>query len=455
MTRVLLVGDAGRPTGFERVVRAVGTGLQESGRYEVTVRGLGLRTGDQLKVDKYPFEVKPASDDAQDLLGVKQFAEWVEEDRPDVVLFVQDIWNQLHYLVRSPVEVPKIGYYPIDTPNLKWSFALAAAALDEAIPYTRFGANETALGMRDAVDLIDASRETYGIPKTAKVSRLEFPRDGHFLPVSMERLAKGQNLSGYAPIAHGGQPEKFYPQDKPLSRKALGLPEDAFIVLSVNTNQFRKRQDITIRAFAKLKERVPNAMLVLHCAGGNERSGWDLAQLARLYGVQESVLCTHWMLPELTEAQLRTLYTSADVHVNNGGGEGWGLSTHESALCGIAQVVPNWSATGEVWDGAAMLLPVRQYRFEPQFLNTAHACVEPDDLAGFLIYLAQNPTVLKAQGELARARALQLPTWKQVGDSFVERVDQVLQRPALTPMTLDEVIEAREGVLDSPLRGII
>lgn len=458
MQRVLLVGDAGRPTGFERVVRAIGNALHETGRYEVIVRGVGLTEESVSKVPPYPYPVKPTVGKGGDVLGVKNVPTWLEEDKPDLIVLVQDIWNQLNYLAHLPSGIPKLGYFPIDTPNLKWSFAIAAAALDDAVPYTTFGAQETAAGVRDALDIINARKELYGLPDDAKVARIEFPRDGNYLTMRMDRLAELQNVENYKPIQHGSEPHIFYPMDKKEARKALfgdALPADAFVVMSVNTNQFRKRQDLTIRAFAKVAREVPNAFLVLH-ATGNDQGGWDLAQLARLYGVEDRVICTHWMMPELSEETLRTLYNTADVHINNGGGEGWGLTTHESALCGVAQVVPDWSATKELWSGDAVMLPVRDYRFETRFMNTAHAVISADDIAHRLIYLANNPEARQGCADACRNRALQFPTWEQVGKEFVKRVDALAEKNQnLTPMTLAEAIAARKGDVKSALWQIL
>lgn len=458
MKKVLLVCDAGRPTGFERVGRAIGTALTDTGRYEVVCRGIGFFDGDTVKVPEYPYEVKPIGDDRHDPGGTKNASKWLEEDRPDAVIMVQDIWTQLDYIQYLPEDLPKLGYYPIDTPNLKWSFALVAAALDDAIPYTDFGAHETAVGIRETIDMLYERRELYGIEPGTKAVRLHIPRKEGHVSVRMDRLALLQNPGNFQPIPHGSRPDVFYPENKAGARKRMfgnNVPEDAFVVLSVNSNQFRKRQDITIRAFAKMLKHVPNAFLVLHNAGGNDRNGWDLSQLAQLYGVDDRMLCTHWAVPELTESQLRTLYNTADVHVNNGGGEGWGLSTHESALCRVAQIVPDWSATAELWKGDAVMLPVKEYRFEPKFLNTAHAVIDPTDLAHRLVYLAQNPAAREGFAEACYARAKALPTWDEVGARFIPRVDALFEASKPTPVSFEDILEAREGDIRSRLWDVI
>lgn len=451
MKKILLVGDGGIPSGFERVVRNIGSYLVRTGQFEVVQRGIGYMAETAGQVPDYPYEIKPASGQREDgLFSPDAVATWVAEDRPDALLMVQDLWNQWTFLHDVPRELPTIGYFPVDTPNMKWSFATAAAALTVPIPYTRFGAQETALGLRDAVDVLLDGYRAQGITLDTPADYLLLPRGKKELCIRADRLAQRQNPEAMPPIGHGIDASAFVPGDRKAARRAWGLPEDAFVVLSVNTNQFRKRQDVTIRAFAEVAQDHPNALLVLHCMGGDQ-SGWDLGQLARLYGITNKMICTHWAVPTVTDEQLVLLYQSADVHMNTSGGEGWGLTIAESALCGVPQLVPDWSATRELWKDAAMLLPVTDYRFETKSLNTAHAVVSARDAALRLRYLAKNEEVRHGYGQLCRERALTFPTWEAVGEQFVQRIQQALSDDAPTRMPLADISAARRGELRSEL----
>lgn len=453
MTRVLMVADGAWPTGFERVARGIGTYLQASGKYQVTHRALGYGQDKINRVADYPYELKPTAQRFNDPLAVTDLQNWIKEDRPDVVLFIQDIWNQTNYLGYVPRGMPTVGYYPIDTPNLKWSYALGAAALTEAVPYTTFGARETAMGVRDMVDVVLDAYSHQGVGPDDQATWMTVPKDGMELHLRVDQLLTRQNVEGYRPIPHGIDHELFKPMDKTYCREQWNFPKDAFLVLSVGTNQFRKRHDITIRAFAQVLEQVPNALLVLHCMGGDDRSGWDLAQLARLYGVHNRVICTHYSQPELTDEQLVMLYNTADVHINAGAGEGWGLTTCEAALCGVPQLVPDWSATRELWTGSGVLLPVQDYRFEVKYLNTAHAILDVRGTAQALVEIAKYPETAAEIGESCRERALRLPTWDEVGAQFAERIDTAIARAHTAPdaVRLGDLRDARVGTLESEL----
>jgi len=448
-----MVADGGWPTGFERVARGIGTYLQSTGSFEVIHRGLGYGLGSKSRVEPYPYDLKPTRQTSQDPLAVTQLPSWLKQDKPDVVLMIQDLWNQTNYLGYVPRGFPTVGYYPVDTPNIKWSYAMGAAALTSAVPYTTFGAKETAIGTRDLVDLVLDSYANRGVNLSERAAWMTLPKDGMELHLRVDRLAERQNLEAYAPVPHGIDHSLFYPMSKADCRAVWNFPQDAFVVLNVNTNQFRKRQDITIRAFAKLAAIRPNALLVLHCMGGNDKDGWDLAQLARLYGVQDKVICTHWTYPELTDEQLRMLYNTADVQLNTGGGEGWGLTSVEGALCGVTQLVPDWSATREIWAGAAQLLPVMDYRFEPKYINTAHAIVDVNATADILIELASDPYLTEYLGSACRDRAEALPSWSAVGEQFAERIRYALTAAQSTPtlLQLNEIRELRRGEFQSEL----
>jgi glycosyltransferase involved in cell wall biosynthesis len=450
----MIVGDAQRPTGFERVVRAIGDALHATGRYTVIVRGVGFNPDKPGTVPPYQYEVKQAGPTTGgDPHGSKFLPDWIEEDKPDVILFVEDLWNQTKIMRHFPEHtgIKTMGYYPVDSPNMKSNYAVTVAALDDAIPYTAFGARETAAGLQDAINLwLDGPLA--GMDDT--ILNLRIPQEGQELRVRMDRVAALQNPEAFAPIPHGIDPDAFTPVPKNLARKMWGVPESTFVVQSVNTNQFRKRQDITIRAFAWMAQHHPDSMLLLHCSNG-DAYGWDLAQLSRLYGVQDKVMCIHWVLPELDHEQLQSLYSLADVHINTGGGEGWGLTSVESALCGVAQLVPDWSATKEIWEGHGMLLPLENYRFEPKYINTAHACVDPLQAGKRLLYLAQNQQVTQGLADACQKRARELPTWAQVGQMFVDRVDAVLAQPPATGLTPAELKAARKAVVRPQLPDLL
>lgn len=442
--KVLVIGDAGQPTGFEKVVNGICSTLHHRRHFEVVVRGLGYNEEESVK--EYPFEVKPAGNTLEDPFRIDKFPEWLEEDQPDVLLIVHDLWNQCHYLANKPPALPSVGYFPVDTPNMKWNYAVGVGAHSEVAVYTEFAAREMAASVREATDLMFRNAEP-----TQEARWVQLAREGLGINLRTDRLYRLQNPAQWTVIPHGID-RIFKPLPQAWCRRQFGIPDDAFVVLSVQANQFRKRQDLTFRAFKYLHDRQPNALLVLHCAGG-DRMGWDLMQLAHFYGVEYATLCIHHHKPLLSDEELCWLYNCADAHINTGGGEGWGLSSIDSAQCGIPQLVPDWSATREIWKDAGILLPVSDYRMEPKFLNTAHAIIDPEAAGKALEALALSPELRHNFRADALARVCALPEWSEVGVRFEELLVKALTEGPPRPTTYSDIVAQREGEVFSEVRG--
>jgi glycosyltransferase involved in cell wall biosynthesis len=438
MIKLLAIGDAGVNTGFERVVRGILNHLHETGEYEITLRGISYPTS-RPPARAYPYTVLAADTAVDDPLGVTHFAGWIEAAQPDLVFIVQDCWNITNYLAMAPKGLPTVGYYPVDCPNVKWIYALGVAGLTEPVTYTQFAARESAAGVQDALELIRSSKSD---ADELEAKYLTVPNGKMQLQVRTDQLARLQNLESWNIIPHGMEQGIFYPMEKVWCRKQWGIPPEAYVILNVGTNQPRKRQDLTIRAFAQVVKAIPDALLVLHCQGGN-RQGWDLLQLARYYGVAERVICTHLKVPDVTDEQLRWLYNAADVQVNTSGGEGWGLPIMEGAACGVPQVVPDWSATRELWRDYGALLPIRDVQHLSRLANTVHCIIDVDAAAEVLIRL-REPAEREPYGERALARVAQQLTWPEVGEAFHQVIKMALNAPPPTSWSLRDIRSFRK-----------
>jgi glycosyltransferase involved in cell wall biosynthesis len=446
--RLLAVGDAGRPTGFEKIMRHVVRYLNDTGKYDIVIRGIGY--SEQTAVRSYPVPVKPASMEWEDPCGVFEFSNWIEEDKPDALFLINDLWNLAGYMTFKPPLLPTIAYFPVDCPNVQWSNALALSGVSEAVSYTKFGATETAIGVRDAVDIF---AERVSTDHNAKLEWFQLPKFGRMISGRMDRLQRYQNVANYNIIPHGLETNIFKPMDKAKCRRRFGVPEDRFVISNVGTNQFRKRIDLTLRVFAKLRQTVPDAFLLLHCAGTTQHSldGWNLGQLVRAYGLTGHVMLSHERHGEVSDQQLCMLYNCADVNINTGGGEGWGLCTMESAACGVPQVVPDWSATRELWTGNGMLLPVIDYRLEPkQVLNTAHAVIDVEESARLVASMV-DPAVRQQYADLALAFAAKQLSWERVGEAFDQIIQNAFTELPPAEVSLREMMDARNGELKSEI----
>lgn len=449
--RLLIIGDQGVNTGFERVVRGITQHLYELGEYDITVRGLSFF--DQAhSVREYPWLVKPWGGQKDDPCGVTNFTSWIKEDKPDVILIVQDLWNVTNYLSYKPREIPAVVYFPVDTPNLKPMFCVGLAAASEVVTYTHFGAQEAASGMRRMADMIFRTRVDEEFD-TIPLVWSALPKGPMELHLRWDRFARFQNLKSWNIVPHGLEAGVFEKRDKVAAREFIGIPQDAFVVLNVNTNQFRKRLDLTLRAFKLLVDKVPEAFMVFHCAGGDE-DGWDILDLAEYLGIpSDRIACVHYAVPKLTDDQLCWLYNCADVQINTAGGEGWGLTSFEGAACGVPQMVPNWSATRELWGSNAIQLKVDNYRVYERQLNTCHAEIDVVDAAKALIMFARNPDIRTTYSERALKVVADQKSWDEVGAAFHKIIQNALKEPEAKTVTKLEIIAGRDPDVKSELAG--
>lgn len=154
-------------------------------------------------------------------------------------------------------------------------------------------------------------------------------------------------------IPHGVETDVFSPGHQREARKALGLPEDRFLVLMVQANSStpsRKCFQQQFEGFARFHQQHTESLLYLHSWAGTEHGGLDLASLARATGIQDSVICQDRYqaflgLPDETMAQI---YRASDVTLNATGGEGFGVPIIESLACGVPVIATDFSAMSEL-----------------------------------------------------------------------------------------------------------
>ncbi len=306
-------------TGFGRVSGAVLPRLREG--FEFVVLACNWH-GDPVDEQKL-FKMYPASNRFQQApFGEDRIREIVEKERPDIVFSLNDPWivSEQYRRIQDLHQQKKfkfVGYLTMDSYNWLGGIDPHINDWDGVIAFTEFGAHE-------------------------------FVKGGVRIPIAV--------------IPHGLDRDVFYPMDQEEAREKLGLKKDIFIVLNGNRNQFRKRMDITVAAFAKFAVGRPDAQLYMHM--GSKDQGWDLMPLfAREMGKNGldpngRIIMTSNSPnpPNVSTEMLNWIYNCADVGVNTTKGGGWELVNFENAACRVAQVVPNHTSTKEVFEGYGRLI---------------------------------------------------------------------------------------------------
>jgi glycosyltransferase involved in cell wall biosynthesis len=195
------------------------------------------------------------------------------------------------------------------------------------------------------------------------------------------------------------------PDERAERRRELGLPGDAFVIVTASRLAAWKRVDRAVAALPKVVRSVPNALLVV-VGDGEERA--NLERLASELGVSDNV-CFVGAVPQ---ERVCDYMQSADAFLATADLSNVGNPLLEAMACGLAVVTVDAGDTGElVIDGeTGRLLPSG----------------DPAGIAGVIIELAEDPSARCRMAVGARRYAdEQFWTWEarlQAELSEVERV---------------------------------
>ena len=394
--KLLWIGDIIATTGFARVTENVIKHLKEE--YEVVVLGCNYH-GDPHPLQK-EYLIYPATNRFQQAsFGEDRIREVVENEMPDIVFTINDIWiiNEQYRRIQDLHQAKKfkfVGYAPMDSYNWVGAIGETANNWDAIVSYTEFGA-------------------------------YEFIKGGIRKPISV--------------IPHGLTTGQFYPMNKQEARKALNLNPNDFIVFNGNRNQFRKRIDITISAFARFAVGKPDTKLYLHM--GLKDQGWDVMQVftreMRKQGLDPNgrIIMTvpTFNPPSVDVETLNKIYNACDVGVNTCKGEGWGLVNFEQASCKVAQVVPDHTSCKEIFDGYGELIRCDHVDVDVNFAREM-PCPSDEHLADLLDGLYKDREYLQSVAEKCYERVTDpCFEWTTIAAEFHKVFQEVMETSSDVP----------------------
>lgn len=388
--RILIVSDAVASTGFARVCHSLCDRLYK--KYDIHILGVNY-FGDP---HNYPYKIYPAAVGG-DVFGIGRLESMVKAIKPHLVFMINDPWlikDYLNILTRTPVGQLEDGrfafsnlvaYMPVDGLNLSSEFVEPLNVLNLAVGYTQFGITE---------------------------------------------LQKANLKAHTAIVPHGVDTSIFKPVQRSAARKALNLSDDWYIVGCCNRNQPRKRIDLTMQYFAEWAKDKPDTVK-LYFHGATKDVGWNIEQMADFFGIQDRLILTAKDLSAGNGVPLdtmRNIYSSFDIHMSTALGEGWSLTVHESMACGIANIVPEWSALAEWPRGGVSYIPCTSIQVNPGGINTVGGIADKRLYVEELEHMYQDVdyrnSVAKAGFDLVNQPKF---SWNAVANQFDQLFMKVLQ----------------------------
>lgn len=302
---------------------------------------------------------------------VNQYQMLVLLDQPDLNLYHRDLpfflkhWNAKQMPAGftadeqariDAVPAPPDGLVPDCLLRISSPFK---SAVDPAVKTLTFMVTECGL-VDDCFDLPPADPGVFTRGENRIVTPSAWSRD--------RLLDYGIDPAGVSVVPHGVKTDVFTPMnaaERQAGRAALGIPEDDVLFVNVGVATWNKGLDILIKAFAQVRQRHPQARLLLkdHKALYGIGADRTLAQVAREHPglVTGQVLAGISLVSgSLDQQQLRALYGVADAYVSPYRAEGFNMPVLEAMACGTPVIVTGGGATDDFCPAAmATFLPSR------------------------------------------------------------------------------------------------
>lgn len=176
-------------------------------------------------------------------------------------------------------------------------------------------------------------------------------------PIAYSRFGVAQlKAAGFDPryVPHGIETNVFKPKPRDEARRALGWPEDAFIIAWVAANKGfppRKAWAEGLCAVRRFVDSRPNTRLYIHTQMQPTLDGIPIQEVLQSLDYPDDVIMACDPYKELLgfpDSFMVNVYNAADVLLNPSRGEGFGLPIVEAQACGTPVIVGDWTSMPEL-----------------------------------------------------------------------------------------------------------
>lgn len=396
MTNILVFSDDGLPSGFGRIASEVNTRLHKRG---YTILSASIQYDGLLPASyegqRLPYHVAALNGKPN---WLELFGNIAGVYQPQVIVVCQDAPYGL--AIRSlPLDWSKIGFVmvtPVDGAPVSPEWVKIMRKADAALTISQFG--------------VEAYRQA---------------------DLSVKLLPCGID---------GGVFKRLPDDERATLRARLGLPADAFVVMTACVNQGRKAISAMLKAFFEFAK-GRNAYYLLDMEPISTQ-GWNIPVLCEQFGWDASRLIFRADAVRAGLLHLRERYNVADVHMVIAHREGWGFPLVEAMACGVPSMALDYCSGPEILgDGRGVLVRCANYEEIGAWGGAIDKFPDMPDLVAQLTRLHDNPDERRAIGNkgMAWARA---QSWDAAADAVEAAiVDAVAQHQALpAPQVAPEAV---------------
>ena len=369
--KILVITDMdSNGSGYRNICTPLFDGLSKLD-YDIKIVGL-MNRGDE---HNYDFSIIPAQS-VQEANGIAN--NLIQLWRPDVLIIGLDLplqaqlFNQL-----SPFKIPYIAITPLENGPLTMSWAAPLFNMDGV-----FFISE--LGKQEAIKA--------GVSKA-------------------EHLLIGIDTVSWHPAT---------PEEKIKLRDGLGIPQDAFVVLTVADNQERKNLWAGMKAVSLLKKEIDRPIRYVMVTREHSQFGWKLRDLAITLDINKEFIIFERGLPQ---KDLWGLYAISDVYLQPSKAEGLGLPVMDAMASGIPVVATKTGAMTELLEDCRGCLIAPEYTFTDVWGNSTRDMIS---IPFTYTYLKKISEGLYPEGGEVRTKALEYiksRTW----DIPVQQIDKAIK----------------------------
>jgi len=291
-----------------------------------------------------------------------------------------------------------------------------------------------------------------GLPKHCNKILMKCDRTVAMSKFAQKQVKDYYNLNtDYLPLAT--DPKRFYRFDdeKRNELRRKWQLDGKFVIGSVFRNQPRKNPDKYIKTFAKLKDKIPNAILLLHTDPTDVAAPIDIMLQARRYNVENRVRFTGMTaMKGFDWNQMNEVYNLFDVFYLPTSGEGFGIPIIEAMSCQVPVIATSYTTTPELIEenkcgyGVKLagtikheLLEMNSKDYDIQVDNgtilgggweVERGLIDIEDAANKLVELSKNPELCKQMGSNGRKAVLEKYVFEEhVGKPFIKMFEELIK----------------------------